>query len=297
MKKKKWVVERFKDDLLPLMSNEMDRHAKLGLRECVILVSSIIDAGLAELISSRLAGPEHEIVEFLGADEDGRAPCASFGSRIQLAALLGIIKQEDVVLLRLVKGLRNLAAHRVKFDISDQRVANKLAEIYEAFKWPLIAQLKLVGRIMLGDKKLLKKLKESPDWRPEIDDKLALATKSVETNAEFKKFVVWFLEMTPKGPENLASKMLAIVPSFVRSEPKVGPYLLAVLLQVYSGRFKLLLENIARVDSIVLPNRAMKMWESDEIEKRRSKRKGLTSLPPLLLGNPTLPSAEPKENA
>src|SRR2546422_5537119 len=105
MRKKKWTIERFTQDVYPLIEQTLGEHAKLPLREAIILTTSMIDLGLVELLSKRLAGSEHEIVEFLGADEDGRAPCGSFGSRIQLATLLGILRDEDVALLRLVKKL------------------------------------------------------------------------------------------------------------------------------------------------------------------------------------------------
>ena len=47
---------------------------------------------------------------------DGRAPIASFGARIQLTLLLGIITSEDAALLRQIKALRNLFAHRARME-------------------------------------------------------------------------------------------------------------------------------------------------------------------------------------
>jgi len=55
-----------------------------------------------------------EIETFLGLNEDGRAPVVSFGARIQMALLLGIITKEDAAVLRAIKKIRNAFSHRVK---------------------------------------------------------------------------------------------------------------------------------------------------------------------------------------
>ena len=57
---------------------------------------------------------ESEAEEFLGLNGDGRAPVGSLGSRIQLALLAGLLAPEDAAILRGVKNLRNLFAHRVQ---------------------------------------------------------------------------------------------------------------------------------------------------------------------------------------
>ena len=143
-RKKKWTTELFTQDVYPLIAlGEASKYLDLPFRETIILACSVLDAALLELISKRLDGPEHEIVEFLGADEDGRAPCGSFGSRIQLAHLLGILVEDDVRVLRLVKKLRNKAAHRFKLDVSDDAIGNVLCQLFDLMKIPfwVVAEL------------------------------------------------------------------------------------------------------------------------------------------------------------
>jgi hypothetical protein len=128
--KRKWTIEKFVEEVLPLISANVATHIHLPIRESVVLTSAMIDAGLAQLISKKLRGSDHEIVEFLGADGDGRAPCGSFGSRIQLVRLLGIFVDEDVVLLRQLKRLRNVAAHRVNFSVDDPEVRAEITKLW-----------------------------------------------------------------------------------------------------------------------------------------------------------------------
>jgi hypothetical protein len=73
---------------------------------------------IADLIDHEQALRQNrkEIELFLGIDGDGRAPAGSFGARIQLALLVGLITEEDATILRQIKNLRNTFAHRVKVD-------------------------------------------------------------------------------------------------------------------------------------------------------------------------------------
>jgi hypothetical protein len=111
-----WKIERWMTDVFPGEANIYFEYRVLPPRELAIVAAGVIDVALAELIALRLADYPKEVEEFLGLNADGRAPAGSLGSRIQLALLLGIITPEDASILRFVKSLRNLFAHRVRID-------------------------------------------------------------------------------------------------------------------------------------------------------------------------------------
>jgi len=104
------------DGCFPGRGQHLFEYRVLPPRELAIVAAGVIDVALAELIALRLADYPKEVEEFLGLNADGRAPAGSLGSRIQLALLLGIITPEDASILRFVKSLRNLFAHRVRID-------------------------------------------------------------------------------------------------------------------------------------------------------------------------------------
>jgi hypothetical protein len=101
----------------------------LGFREIVLLCSAEIDLGLAQLISHKLCDDETEMVTFLGANEDGRAPAGSFGARAQLAYLLGLIDKPTLELIRIIKKLRNGFAHKVNWDWETAAVQRLIFEL------------------------------------------------------------------------------------------------------------------------------------------------------------------------
>lgn len=107
--------------------------AGLADRETVIVACALIDTGLAELLAQRLAGNSPEIEDFLGAREDGRAPAGSFGARILLARLTGLLESEDVALLRALKGLRNDVAHRTDADLCGKRLLPKVEALHRCW--------------------------------------------------------------------------------------------------------------------------------------------------------------------
>lgn len=107
--------------------------AGLADRETVIVACALIDTGLAELLAQRLTGRKSEIEEFLGAQEDGRAPAGSFGARILLARLTGILESEDVALLRALKSLRNDVAHRTDADLCGKRLLPKVETLHRCW--------------------------------------------------------------------------------------------------------------------------------------------------------------------
>ena len=105
-----WKIEKWLAEVFPPDKRLFDEYKSLKARELVIVAASVMDLALAELISLRLSDLPKEQEEFLGLNGDGRSPCASFGSRIQLAVLLGIITIDDADILRTIKSLRNLYA-------------------------------------------------------------------------------------------------------------------------------------------------------------------------------------------
>ena len=103
-------------------------------REQVILVSSFLDSLLGDLIAKRLRQNKKEISDFLGFDGDGRAPAASFGSRIQLAYLLSLIDDNELKVLRAVKKVRNAFAHRVVCSFADEDVVEATKTMIDALE-------------------------------------------------------------------------------------------------------------------------------------------------------------------
>ena len=103
-----WEKEIFKDS-----KNFTSNHSELKGRELVIVASSILDIGLAHLIEKRLHQNKNELEDFLGLDRDGRAPLGSFGAKIQMAFLLKLVTDEEMVAYRAMKAIRNRYAHEV----------------------------------------------------------------------------------------------------------------------------------------------------------------------------------------
>ncbi len=89
--------------MFPERENIYSEYRNLSERELAVVAGAVLDIGLADLIALRLAEMPDEIETFLGLNEDGRAPVASFGARIQMALLLGIITKEDAAVLRAIK--------------------------------------------------------------------------------------------------------------------------------------------------------------------------------------------------
>ncbi len=116
-----WKIERAHDLFLGTGGFLRD-HLDVSSREMVIVGCSMLDVALADLIAARLRDDPEEVCDFIGADEDGRAPLGSFGARIQAAYLLGLIGQEHLETLRALKKVRNLLSHRVKVDLLTPRV-------------------------------------------------------------------------------------------------------------------------------------------------------------------------------
>lgn len=105
----------------------------LPRRELAVVAAAVLDSALLELLSKRLGGASSEVVAFLGANGDGRAPCGSFGARIQLALLIHIVTENDAIVLRCIKNIRNRFAHEVKSDFTSPSVLPLVQKMHDQF--------------------------------------------------------------------------------------------------------------------------------------------------------------------
>lgn len=110
-------LERWIPSALPSKGAIYAKYGDLLARELAIASAAVLDVALAELLTLRLVQHETESEEFLGLNGDGRASAGSLGARIQLALLTGLLAPEDAAILRGVKNLRNLFAHRVQIEL------------------------------------------------------------------------------------------------------------------------------------------------------------------------------------
>ena len=132
--KKRAKRESWIDAKLPDPHKLAQSVCKLSARELVIIVSSFLESLLGDLIAGRLRPDKKEAAGFLGFNGDGRAPAASFGSRIQLAYLLSLIDENELKALRAVKSVRNIFAHRVVCSFEDDDIIKATEGIVEAIE-------------------------------------------------------------------------------------------------------------------------------------------------------------------
>lgn len=109
-----WKIERWFSEVFPGEAEIYAEYHRLPPRELAIVSAAVLDVALAELLALRLLDETKEAEEFLGVNGDGRAPAGSFGARIQLGVLVGLLTPEDAAILRTIKELRNIFAHRVR---------------------------------------------------------------------------------------------------------------------------------------------------------------------------------------
>ncbi len=145
-----WKTEKWKQDIFPGTERVYEEYRLLPARELVIVGTAVLDSALAELISMRLLDHSTEYEAFLGLNEDGRAPCATFGARIQLAVLLGIISPQDAAILRTLKKMRNKMAHKVKIDFTSKEMVALSVELSDGL---LATQNGIVVEGLLSGKK------------------------------------------------------------------------------------------------------------------------------------------------
>lgn len=129
-----WKPERWLEEVFPGEDKIYSEYRLLPRRELAIVAAAVIDSALAQLLHMRLKDDTKESEDFLGVSGDSRAPCASFGARIQLAYLTGLITKDDVVILRLIKNIRNAFAHRVKADFNSKDVLPLISTLNDHFR-------------------------------------------------------------------------------------------------------------------------------------------------------------------
>jgi hypothetical protein len=125
-----WKIERWLAEVFPGETKIYSEYRSLPPRELAIVSAAVIDVALAELLVLRLADQTKEVEEFLGLNGDGRAPAGSFGSRIQLGLLVGLLTPDDAATLRTIKELRNLFAHRVHIDFLSPSVLKATTKLH-----------------------------------------------------------------------------------------------------------------------------------------------------------------------
>jgi hypothetical protein len=125
-----WKIERWLAEVFPGESEIYSEYRSLPPRELAIVSAAVLDTALAELLALRLSNREKECEEFLGLNGDGRAPAGSFGARIQLGLLVGLLTTDDVAILRTVKELRNLFAHRVRVNFLSPSVLKATTKLH-----------------------------------------------------------------------------------------------------------------------------------------------------------------------
>lgn len=149
-----WKVERWLEEVFPGKDKIYSEYRLLPRRELAITAAAVLDAALVQLLHMRLADRGKESEDFLGLSGDSRAPCGSFGARIQLAYLVGLLTKDDIVVLRFIKNIRNAFAHRVKADFNTQHVLPLIRGLNDQFRAQsnrLIASGALKGQLHLKD--------------------------------------------------------------------------------------------------------------------------------------------------
>jgi hypothetical protein len=111
-----------------------DNYLLLSERELAIVAAATLDLALAELLNMRLMGTDAERDDFLGINGDGMKPVGSFGARIQLAQLTGILLPSIVGALRAIKELRNIMAHRVNVTYGHPLAKIALMKLHAALR-------------------------------------------------------------------------------------------------------------------------------------------------------------------
>ena len=172
-----WKVERWLADVFPGKEKIYSEYKDLAPRELAIVASAVLDSALAEILTRRLIKDDKEIESFLGLNGDGRAPVASFGARIQLGLLLGILTPRDAAILRTIKEIRNEFAHRVNTGFLSPSILKTTTKLLSLWK-ELFEQLSGMGaksRIPEG----LNVLQQRLPLDPEAGQGLLLAVFSV----------------------------------------------------------------------------------------------------------------------
>ena len=171
-----WKIERWLTDVFPGEANIYSEYKDLSPRELSIVAAAVLDSALAEVLALRLRDNDKEIEAFLGLDGDGRAPVASFGARIQLGLLLGVLTPRDAAILRTIKGVRNEFAHRVNTDFLCPSILEKTTKLLSL--WIELSEYLSKAGIQ-GSPESLETIKQYLPYEAEAGEGLLLAILSV----------------------------------------------------------------------------------------------------------------------
>ena len=172
-----WKVEHWLADVFPGEENIISEYQALPPRELTIVAVAVLDSALAEILPLRLKENEKEVESFLGLDGDGRAPVGSFGARIQLALLIGILTEKDAAILRTIKGIRNEFAHRVNVGFLSPTVLSKTSKLLSLWM-DMSERLSDIG-VSSGSLEHLDVIKQRLPYQAEAGEGLLLAIFAV----------------------------------------------------------------------------------------------------------------------
>ncbi len=172
-----WKIERWLADVFPGETNIYSEYRNLSPRELAVVSTAVLDGALAELLTLRLADKGKEIEDFLGLDGDGRAPVGSFGARIQLGLLVGLLTQNDVAILRAIKDLRNQFAHRVNLDFLSPSVLKVTTKLHSL--WVARISALIEAGVISGSTSQINELGYHLPHRPEAGEGLLLSIFTV----------------------------------------------------------------------------------------------------------------------
>lgn len=172
-----WKIERWLAEVFPGESKIYSEYRGLPPRELAIVCAAVLDVALAELLTLRLADREKDLEEFLGLNGDGRAPAGTFGARIQLALLVGLLTPNDAAALRAIKDLRNLFAHRARINFLTPAVVKTTTRLHAVWLEHAEALIKAGG--LPGSTKHLTEIARHLPTLPEAGEGLLLAVFTV----------------------------------------------------------------------------------------------------------------------
>jgi hypothetical protein len=168
-----WKNEQWLRDIFPGQGRIYEEYRLLPDRELSIVAAAVLDSALAELLFLRLTGPEEERHALLGLNGDGRAPCGSFGARIQLAIVLDLISKDDASILRSMKNLRNRFAHEVNAKFTSSTVIPVVIALCDTFN--SLNQRLIEDGFLNGSSAGLKELRAALPYQNEAGAGLLLA--------------------------------------------------------------------------------------------------------------------------
>jgi hypothetical protein len=154
------------EELFPGKVNIYSNYRELNAREFAVVACAVIDAAVAELISLRLRDAKNDELEsFLGVNNDGRAPCASLGAKLQLGYLLGILTESDLYVLRGFKNIRNKFPHSVNASFSNNDLILLVTNVHKL--WLKRAKQLIEKNIISGTTNELESLADQFESEPE----------------------------------------------------------------------------------------------------------------------------------